>query len=76
MSMKRRMVAIPEAKWQEIRRILAVLPSIATTPSGFVLKAVQNEIERVWKDFRLTPEGSPHPGGGGASAPRGPAGTG
>ena len=55
----RHTVKIPDAMWDEVQRILLALPSVARTPSGFVLRAVQNEIERIWKEFRLTPGGGP-----------------
>ena len=45
-------VDIPGAKWREIKRLLKLLPFIANTPSAFVIRAVENEIERVWETFR------------------------
>jgi hypothetical protein len=49
----RRGVSIPEPKWQEIQRLLKILPFLAQTPSAFVLKAIDHEIERVWEKFRV-----------------------
>ena len=55
MSTERHMVAIPNAKWDEIQRILAALPFVANTPSGFVLRAIDHEIERIWERYRGPP---------------------
>jgi hypothetical protein len=51
----RRGVSIPEPKWQEILRLLKILPFLAQTPSAFVLKAIDHEIERVWEKFKVKP---------------------
>ena len=54
-STDRHTVKVPGSKWTEIQRILKILPFIAETPSAFVIRAIENEIERVWEKFRVPP---------------------
>lgn len=57
MPQERHNVAVPDVKWKEIQRILKILPFLANTPSAFVLRAVDNEINRVWEKFRVPDPG-------------------